>query len=240
MNEIYSPLFANNVKKRSEIFKYWLANNILVLPIDKMAGKNKEDLSYGLDETGFAVLKGFFPEGTEKTIKELKERAELSYEPVYRTLSNLTKRKIVSEKQIGKTLVYSLNYNSFFAKTAFYMYATERAHKFSKKHPQIYTAITELPDDKIDILAIFGSYAKGTETDKSDVDIICITPEAEKIESRIKSLRHGYNLDFKPVVTSRKEFAKIGDENEKFWSDLVQYGIIFKGYDLFYSYVYLR
>ncbi len=221
------------------MFKYWLTNNIIVLPIDVMAKKIKEDLSKGLTETEFAVLKSFFPGVTEKTIREIQERANLSYEPVYRTLSQLVERKIVSCKKIGKTLVYALDYTSFFAKMAFYLFATEKTQRFCQKHPRIQTAFAELPDEQIDFLAVFGSYAKGTETTKSDIDIICITQQIEKIESAIKSLRHGYNLDIKPVVTTREEFAKIGTENKQFWSDLMHYGIIFKGYDLFYSYAYL-
>lgn len=221
------------------MFKYWLANNIIVSTIDAMAKKIKEDLSKGLTETEFAVLKSFFPDVAEKTIKEIQGRANLSYEPVYRTLSQLVERKITSCKKIGKTQVYHLDYTSFFAKMAFYLFATEKAQRFSQKHPRIQNALAELPDEQIDFLAIFGSYAKGTETSKSDIDIICITQQVKKIESAIKSLRHGYNLDIKPVVTTREEFAKIGTENEQFWSDLMHYGIIFKGYDLFYSYAYL-
>ncbi len=221
------------------MFKYWSTNNIIVLPIDAMARKIKEDLSIGLTETEFAVLKSFFPYVTEKTIREIQKRSRLSYEPVYRTLSHLVERKIISCKRIGKTLVYALDYTGFFARTAFYLFATEKAQRFSQKHPRIRNALAELPDKQIDILVVFGSYAKGTETTKSDIDIICITSHVEKLESTIKSLRHGYNLDIKPLVTTREEFAKIGTENEQFWSDLVHYGIIFKGYDLFYSYAYL-
>ena len=192
-----------------------------------------------LSETELEMLQSFFPEGKDLTLKKIMERASYSYEPTYRTLQELTKKKIIYAKKFGKTLVYEIELKKIESKTAFYHYAIRKASGFSKKHPFISTAISELPEDKIDILAVFGSYAKGTQHEKSDVDVICVTSENE-IASKIRALKHAYNKNFSPVVIPKSEFAKIKTENKEFWNDLVKYGIIFKGYELFYYYTYLQ
>lgn len=205
--------------------------------VKKLVKKIVEDK---LNETELEILQSFFPRGRDLTLKEIMKRSGYSYEPVYRTLQNLTKKNIVLVKKFGKTLVYELSLKKTSVKVAFYLYATKRANEFSKEYPSIFTAISELPEDKMDILAIFGSYAKGTQSERSDVDIICVTSENEELTSKIRALKHAYNKEFTPVVIPKNEFAKIKTENKEFWNDLTKYGIIFKGYDLFYYYTYLR
>lgn len=192
-----------------------------------------------LNETELEMLQSFFPEGKDLTLKEIMNRSGYSYEPVYRTLQELTKKKIISVKKFGKTLVYKLDFKKTGSKLAFYLYATRRASEFSRKYPSIFAAISEIPEDNLDILAIFGSYAKGTQTEKSDVDVICVTSENELV-SKIRALKHAYNKNFSPVILSKIEFAKIKIENKEFWQDLVKYGIIFKGCELFYYHAYLK
>lgn len=198
----------------------------------------KKTESGKLSETELEMLQSFFPEGKEITLKEIAKRSGYSYEPIYRTLQGLVKKQIISLKKFGKTLVYELNFKKTEPKIAFYHYSIKRANEFSKKHHPISTAMSELPEDKADILAVFGSYAKGIEHEKSDVDIICVTSE-NGMDKKIRSLTHTYGKDFSPVVLLKGEFAKIKVENKEFWHDLVNYGIIFKGYDLFYYYAYL-
>lgn len=198
----------------------------------------KKTESGKLSETELEILQSFFPEGKELTLKKIMERSGYSYEPIYRTLQGLVKKQIISLKKFGKTLVYELNFNKTEPKIAFYHYSIKRANEFSKKHHPISTAMSELPEDKIDILAIFGGYAKGTQHERSDVDVICVASENE-MASKIRALKHAYNKNFSPVVIPKSEFAKIKTENKEFWHDLVKYGIIFKGYDLFYYYAYL-
>lgn len=222
-----------NVEIEIEMFKYWLANSIIGITIVNM------EQIFELDKTGLDILKSFFPEGKDITIKEIQKRSGYSYEPVHRTLGKLLERKIVFEKRFGKVLVYSLNVDTHFARTAFYLYSVDRTVLFSKKHSTINKALKEIPENKIDVLIIFGSYAKGKESERSDIDVLCVTPYQDVVKSKIRSLKHAYNKDFSPLVMDRLEFEKIKKENKEFWSDLIEYGVIFKGHELFYSEAYL-
>ncbi len=193
-----------------------------------------------LSENEFKVLSSFFPEGNEITLKKVQERTKLSYEPVHRIIKQLTDKKLLHEKNFGKTLVYSLDFTKEIIKIAFIIYANDKKEKFAEKYGIIYRALSKVSEEDTDFLAVFGSYAKESPTKKSDVDVICISSNKNKVESKLKGLRYETNLEFAPVVIPKTEFAKIKEENKQFWDDLVDYGIIFKGYELFYYYAYLK
>ena len=190
-----------------------------------------------LKETELKILSSFFPEGKEITLKRIMEKSKLSYEPVYRTVKELCDKKLVFEKRFGKTSIYELNYLKEEVKLDFFFYAKERLSQFSKNNGVIAKALSLIED--VDFLAVFGSYAKGNATKESDIDIICVSSRKKEIEHEIYGLKYSTNLDFAPVVIPKKEFGKIKKENEVFWNDLVKFGIIFKGYELFYSQSYL-
>jgi predicted nucleotidyltransferase len=199
-----------------------------------MVNKNK------LSENELRVLGSFFPEGKEITLKIIQKRTKLSYEPVHRIIKRLVKKNFIIEKKFGKTLVYSLDFSKEKIKIAFILYADEKKEKFAENYGNVYRALSNTKEDDIDFLAIFGSYAKGSPTKKSDIDVLCVSSNKPKVENEIKALRYETNLEFAPIVISKTEFAKIKNENKQFWKDLVDYGIIFKGYELFYYNAYLR
>jgi len=185
------------------------------------------------------VISSLFPEGKDMTIKEIMERTEYSYERVNSALKSLAEKKIVGEKKVGKTLVYSLDLHGLYAATGFDFYMLEREIEFIKKHRTVYNAIKEIMDNPhIWMIVLFGSYSKGTESKQSDVDVICISDNKTETEHFIKSLRYKHNVEFAPVVLPLHEFPKIRNDNPELWHDLKQYGIVFKGEDYFYSWMY--
>ena len=199
-----------------------------------MVEKNK------LSENELKILGSFFPEGKEITLKIIQKRTKLSYEPVHRIIKQLVDKELLVEKKFGKTLVYSLDSTKEKIKIAFIFYANEKKEKFEEDYGKVYRALLKVNEGDIDFLAVFGSYAKGNPTKNSDVDVLCVSSNKNKVESKLKGLRYETNLEFTPVVMSKTEFAKIKKENEQFWNDLVDYGIIFKGYELFYYYAYTK
>ena len=83
---------------------------------------------------------------------------------------------------------------------------------------------------------LFGSYSKGEAKEKSDVDVLCVNsdPDTEKIAL---SLRHKYNLRIVPIIITKEDFKNIKTENPELWNELVEFGIILKGQELFYDLV---
>ena len=200
--------------------------------------------SFGNRELSFlegTIISAFFPEAGKMTLKELKERVGYSYERVNSALKSLKEKKIVKEEKIGKTLVYSLNLDDLYSEIGFDHYLLERELDFIKKYPIQYKAIKEIVENQsILMVLLFGSYSKGTENKQSDIDLLCLPVGNNKkeTESFIFSLKHRYNFKISPVVVLYSEFPKIKKDNPELWDDIKQFGIIFKGEDLFYSWMY--
>lgn len=188
------------------------------------------------------IISAFFPEAEEMTIKEIQERVDYSYERLNSSLKSLAKKKIINENQKGKTLVYSLDLNNLYSKAMGYKaYLLQREVEFIKKNKPIYKAIQEIENNESILgLILFGSYSKGTETKQSDVDLIvlCIPKKEKEIESLVKSLKHKYGVNFSPVIMPLHEFPIIKKDNQELWNDLKLYGIVFKGEDNFYYWIY--
>ena len=195
----------------------------------------KEDISL-LEGT---IISSFFPEGEDMTLKDIMERVDCSYERANTALKSLVEKGIVQEKKVGKTLVYSLDLQNLYAEIGFDHYMLEREIEFIKKHKNVYKAIKEIEENPyVWGLILFGSYSKGLETKQSDIDIICIASKKEEVKRFLDSLRHKYNIKFAPVILPLHEFPNIKKDNPELWNDLKLYGIIFKGGDSFYYWMY--
>lgn len=193
-----------------------------------------------LTETEMKILASFFPEGRERTTKEIEERSGYSHERVYSTLNNLHQKSILKKRKIGKTLLFSItkfNDPVFFA----FLYGVfKRKENFIKKYPLIWNALVELINKtRIESVILFGSYSKGGARKDSDVDILCIGGNS-KIEKVALSLRHKFNLRITPVIVKKRDFKNIKIENPEFWDDLVNFGLVLTGHELFFELVYCR
>ena len=188
------------------------------------------------------IVASFFPEAEEMTIREIQERVDYSYERINSALKSLAEKKIVIEKQKGKTLVYSLDLKNLYAEImGFNAYMLQKEIEFIKKHKGIYQVIKEIEQNPIIwSIILFGSYSKGTETRQSDVDVLILSiPSKEKeAENFIKSLKHKYGIRITSVVLPMHEFIDIKKDNPELWQDLRLYSIAFKGSDTFYFWMY--
>ena len=212
-----------------------------------MEAKIKRKQTYGMGSFGtikISLLEGtiiasFFPEGKEMTINEIIERTNYSYERVNTALKSLAEKKIINGKNVGKTLVYSLDLNNLYSEIGFGSYSLEREIDFIKKHRVVYRAIQEIENNPyVEGVILFGSYSKGTETKQSDVDIICISHKKKEIENFIYALKHKYGLNFAPIILQFHEWPDIKKDNPELWTDLKLYGVAFKGGDSFYYWMY--
>jgi len=190
-----------------------------------------------LDDVELRVLAGFFPDAGEKTLKELQERSGYSYERVYSSLKSLEQKGLVSGRKVGKTLVYAILTSSDAALLAFTYSMVSKKEHFVKKFPKVWKALDEfLTKANLQVTIMFGSYAKGEAKEGSDIDLLCVDgDDAEKIAL---SLRHKYNVRITPVLVKKGNFENIKEENPEFWRDLVEFGLVLKGQEIFYELVY--
>jgi len=183
-------------------------------------------------------LLAFFPEGTERTTKEIEDRSGYSHERAYTTLKVLEEKGILLKKNVGKALVYSIKKFDDSVYLSFTYYSLNKKNSFVKKYPAAWKAVEEFINKaKLEMVVLFGSYSKDEAKGRSDIDVLCINGNSET-EKIALSLRHKYNLRITPVVVSKEDFKNIKSENPELWEELIKFGIILKGQELFYDLVY--
>lgn len=191
-----------------------------------------------LNEAELIILSSFFPEGRELTTMEIGKRCGYSHERVHSTLVSLAQKGVLSRKRVGKTLVYSVRKFDDEAFLAFAYGSIERKTRFIAKYPKAANAIGEfLKISKPRLSILFGSYSKGAATQESDIDILCVDG-GKNSEKTALSLRHAHNLKIAPVMLKFSQFRRIRQDNPALWDDILKFGVLLNGRELFYDFVY--
>lgn len=190
-----------------------------------------------LSETEFEILASFFPKLEEKTLKEIEKSVGLSHEPTFRNLKSLAKNGHLKEKKVGKTNVYEFIFTDY-TYLIYNYFMTKKIHIFKKKHSLLYRRLKEFSSLIVsDLIILFGSYAKGIETKKSDIDMLIVSDKTG-IEKTAATFKTKYNIIINPVVVRVKDFKNIKKDNKTFYSDLIEFGIVLEGLEFFFKEVY--
>lgn len=170
------------------------------------------------------------------TMHNLSNILRIPYASFYRTIKFMKDLLII--ENIGKSKVISLNKQNSIIKSYLTISSDEERKYYLKKYPIINKIYQEL--NTKDIVILFGSYAKRTQTEKSDIDFMIINKDGKKNISFSK-----YELLFKikinPIFITEKEFKlmlKSKEENvgkqalyahiilnnpEKFWKCIINF-----------------
>ncbi len=153
---------------------------------------------------GKNIKKGF-------TMHELSRILNIPYASFYRAVQQM--KNLLSIEHVGKSKVIKLNVNNPVVKAHLTVASDEERKEFLKSQPLIRKICNELKTK--DIVVLFGSYAKGKQNEKSDIDILVVNNDGKKSLSFSK-----YELLFKkkinPIFISKREFKEMlrdRDEN---------------------------
>ncbi len=141
---------------------------------------------------------------------ELSKLVGIPYASFYRTIQHMD--DVLGVEIVGKSKAISLNTKNPLIKAHLAISSDEERKEFLRKQPIIYKIATELNTE--DVVLLFGSYAKGKETEKSDIDFLIINKDGTRSLSFSK-----YELLFKrkinPIFVTRKEFRKMLQDDEE-------------------------
>ena len=154
---------------------------------------------------------------TPLSIRTIAGKLKINYRIAYETSLNLEKEKLVEIRRIGNanlcTLGKKFNGKVFLAEEL-------RCNDLCKNKDflVIQNKLQKLPFGFVAL--IFGSYAKGTATQKSDIDLLTIGGDAKEIEKTIRLLPYNIHLtailvaDFTTMAKS-KEFTVVSEALKK-------------------------
>jgi len=136
------------------------------------------------------------------TMHELSKLLNIPYATFYRTVTEMT--DVLAIKRVGKSKVVKIDLKFPATKPFLEISSLQETNEFLKKNPIIKKITSEQTHLK-DIIVLFGSYAKGNQTEKSDIDLLIINKDGRKSISFSK-----YELLYKkkinPIFISKKEF----------------------------------
>ena len=189
--------------------------------------KNKQKIIKILDEN----RKG-------KHIRELSRLIGTGLPNVKRYLDILEKEKIVKREKIGNIINSSLLYNNLLVP-----YLKQiNTYKFIELPKNVQLAIQDFLDSleqKPLISLIFGSYAKGSYTKNSDLDIFLVFQNVnneKNIEETTKRISMRSNININPIYIEYLTFkSNFMDKNHSFSNEIRNNVIIINGVEYYYE-----
>lgn len=186
---------------------------------------------------GAAFLAQPWKKLTYRDIKALSGKKSKGY--VYNALSHLMHAGIISTEQVGKSILYSLNLDSLKARS--YLGFLKEYISWNEKHipNKIIENISSKISTKFFIFLVTGSYAKKTQTKKSDLDIIIICDDSFDPKSIYAQISHESETSIPivhPYVFTKKQFLDmLLDDKENYGKEASRHNSIFCGASEYYS-----
>lgn len=148
--------------------------------------------------------------GKRYTMHELSRLLSIPYASFYRTVQQM--KDILVIETAGKARMIQLNKNNPVLKAHLTVASDEEKKTCLQKQPIIKKIATELQTN--DIVVLFGSYAKGKQTQQSDIDLLIINKDGEKSHffSKYELL---YKKRINPIFITKNEFKKMLKDKEE-------------------------
>ncbi|MBU3897187.1 MAG: nucleotidyltransferase domain-containing protein [Nanoarchaeota archaeon] len=160
----------------------------------------------------------------EFTSTEISKSGELPYISAFKVLEKLTEEKILGKKIRGKTGLYHLNYASSSVEKFGELIENQKKEQLLKNN-QVLKIIAEdilnefsgMLNDVMISITIFGSFVKGNQTEKSDIDTLFIIrsgtkAEYEKWDYTIRSVCRGisetHSKKISPFILTITDFKE--------------------------------
>lgn len=170
----------------------------------------------------------------ELAIRGIAKRLGKSYTLIYNNIADLEKKGIIKKQDIPPAQIVTLN--RFAPAEVLIDTEFRRKREFLQKHPWIMVMLEDIlaaAKNHFFILLVFGSYAKGTQTPKSDIDLLVIVQNKKDIKEiedamykTYTKIKKGLNFadinDFRGMIRNTDEL-NIGNEARKY--HIILYGI---------------
>jgi len=178
-----------------------------------------------------------------KSLHQLSKETKLSYVTVHKIIPNLIKKKIIKLEKKGKSNLISIDFDNcpIYNLSSAMLYEREF---FLKKDVQLTIFLRELEEslsNNFYSLILFGSYAKGNYTKKSDIDLLFIIPSRDfidKYKEKIDKVVRLHTSNKKHIhIVSVEDFMDMLNNKNTLGRSAFQNGIILFGTEQYYAMV---
>lgn len=153
------------------------------------------------------------------TYHDISRSTKLSVMGVSKIIDKLTEEGIVNVEKIGRSKIPKLilNRNNL---EIFVLAERSKFNNFVNKHKELKGFLFTLKDNlDSDFSLIFGSYASGEESTKSDLDLLVVSNKDNiKILNKAKSL---LNIEVNPIFIKKKDFRSEFKKGHRLYNDIV-------------------
>jgi len=172
------------------------------------------------------------------SFRNISKLTGLSYNSCYKTLVGLEKERIIKVEREHGINYSSLQDSNRCGLILAYVSLLESEEFLSKKLiiRKIILELMEKFELEIEVLILFGSYAKNLENPKSDIDLFCITSAGDKMKNFSRHLGMKYGEDIQLIVAEKKDFLEmLAEKKITVGKEALDTGILLAGYENFWK-----
>lgn len=168
------------------------------------------------------------------TIHDLSKRLDHSYSYIYKLTHQMVNQGLLRMDKIGKAKSCYVNLDSPEIINYLSIISSEEVKRIPEtilsKLKELASKIINTTNSNIHVVVLFGSYAKGKETGKSDIDLLIIVPKKEEYDSIIhkeaNSWEMRYSKELNLVIAEPKMWqGMIKDEKINVAKEILKDGI---------------
>ena len=148
-------------------------------------------------------------------------KVHLSQKAIALTLEELEKKGLLKSRKQGNMKYYGLNLENTEIKDTINIVELLQKIQFITQHRTL--AHIFRTDERI--VGIFGSYAKSTQKERSDIDVFIIGNNEKLYTQEVKT----YNLDISVKFFTEKEFLKLLKEKNPLTNEIIENHILLFG-----------
>jgi len=140
-------------------------------------------------------------------IREIAKNMDKSVGGTHKTLKSLKEMNFIKENKSGKNIYYQINQMNP-----------------SIKNFKIFVTINELTilvnklKEMSEKIVLFGSCATGEDTYESDIDILVLTNQKDKVNKKILNTK--FNRKIQALVVNTGDFIKIKEKDKGFYQEI--------------------
>ena len=167
------------------------------------------------------------------TINEIATSLKEYYSFVHRSVNKLINDSVVTKEKAGKSYLCSINLGTEKTIALVNLSEIEKKNEFYNSNKELKIILEDFVksiESAVNAISIvlFGSYAKGTVTKESDIDILLISKTKAGIDKTTKEIYAKYGKEINPVIMTSEDFKRQKDRaiiKEVIKNHYVLYGV---------------